>query len=159
MPHTSYGMSMQNRVVQHTDPLINQKIMVQAEKSLLFYSGYPEQINNRLTRLQEEWDIERVLETNASILGLFGLFMSVIVRRRWFILLPVVVLGFLLQHAIQGWCPPVSIFRRLGIRTKEEIQLELYALRLLKGDFNSVPEINRMDLKDRVEGVMNLLSR
>lgn len=159
MPHTSHGMSVQNRVVQHTDPLINQKIMIQAGKSLLFYSEYPEQIDNRLTRLQEEWDIERVLETNTSILGLFGLFMSVIVRKRWFILLPIVVLGFLLQQAIQGWCPPVSIFRRFGVRTKEEIQLELYALRLLKGDFNGVPEVNMMDLKDRVEGVMNLLSR
>ncbi len=159
MENTLQGRSLQDRVVQHTDPVINRSIMERTEKSLLFYSEYPEQIDSRLARLKKEWDIERTLETNASILGLFGLFMSVIVRRTWFILLPIVVLGFLLQHAVQGWCPPVSVFRRLGIRTTEEIQLELYALRILKGDFDSVPEMNRLDLKDRVEGAMTLLSR
>jgi hypothetical protein len=32
------------------------------------------------------------------------------VDRRCFIL-PAVVAGFFLQHAIQGWCPPVLLFR------------------------------------------------
>lgn len=158
MPYISHGKSLQDRVVQHTDSDVNRAIMVQTEKSLLFYGQYPDQIDGQLNRLQEEWDIERVLETNASILGLFGLFMAVIIRKTWFILLPIVVLGFLLQHAIQGWCPPVSLFRRLGVRTDEEIQQELYALRMLRGDLNGVPELNTKDLKERVEGFMGLLS-
>ncbi|NLW68840.1 MAG: hypothetical protein GXY28_13685, partial [Bacteriovoracaceae bacterium] len=74
-------------------------------------------------------------------------------------LLPVVILGFLLQHAIQGWCPPVSIFRRLGMRTKEEIQFELYGLRMLKGDFDEAHEISRMNAGDRVERIMETLNR
>jgi len=50
-------------------------------------------------------------------------------------LLPTVVLSFLLLHAIQGWCPPVPVLRRLGIRTREEIDRERYALKALAGDF------------------------
>jgi len=57
--------------------------------------------------------------------------------RRWF-LLPTVVLSFLLLHAVQGWCPPVPLLRRLGIRTRGEIDRERYALKALAGDFEGV---------------------
>jgi hypothetical protein len=55
-----------------------------------------------------------------------------------FYLLPGLVGAFLLQHAIQGWCPPVPIFRRLGFRTAGEIDEERYALKDLRGDFRVV---------------------
>ena len=45
---------------------------------------------------------------------------------------------FLFQHAIQGWCPPVPILRRLGFRTSYEIEEERVALKVLRGDFNEV---------------------
>jgi hypothetical protein len=48
------------------------------------------------------------------------------------------VLSFLFQHAVQGWRPPVPVFRRLGVRTREEIDRERYALKALRGDFNGV---------------------
>jgi hypothetical protein len=158
MEDIAHGKSLESRVSQHTNPLVNQEIMTQTEKSLLFYAEHPDQIDDRINMLKGERDIERTLETNASILELYSLFMSVIMRRRLYILLGIVVLGFLLQHAIQGWSPPVSIFRRLGIRTKEEIQLELYGLRMLRGDFDGILEISRMDARDRVERVIEVLS-
>jgi hypothetical protein len=37
-------------------------------------------------------------------------------------------LGFMLMHAVVGWCPPVSVFRRLGCRTMREIDRERSAL-------------------------------
>ncbi|HQG31700.1 MAG TPA: hypothetical protein PLA83_07210 [Deltaproteobacteria bacterium] len=132
--------------------------MTQTEKSLLFYAEHPDQIDDRISMLKGEWDIERTLEANASILELYSLFISAIMRRRLYILLGIAVVGFLLQHAIQGWCPPVSVFRRLGIRTKEEIQLELYGLRMLKGDFDGILEISGMDPRDRVKRVIEVLS-
>ena len=55
--------------------------------------------------------------------------------RRIFFLLPGLVGGFLLQHAISGWCPPVPLLRRLGYRTSAEIHRERYALKALRGDF------------------------
>jgi hypothetical protein len=57
---------------------------------------------------------------------------------RKFLYLPAVVAGFLLQHAVQGWCPPVPLFRRMGFRTQSEIDHERYALKALRGDFRNL---------------------
>ena len=46
-----------------------------------------------------------------------------------------VVAAFLLQHALQGWCPPLPLLRRMGMRTSAEIHEEIIALRILRGDF------------------------
>ena len=54
---------------------------------------------------------------------------------RW-LALPALVTGFLFQHAVQGWCPPLPILRRLGVRTAREIELERVALKMLRGDFD-----------------------
>ena len=78
-----------------------------------------------------------MLEANAAALALAGLALGVVRHRRWLIL-PGVVLPFLLQHTVQGWCPPIEIFRRLGVRTRREIDHEKVALKALRGDFGLV---------------------
>src|SRR5207248_4852197 len=84
-----------------------------------------------------EWDIERCVETLAPSLTLAGLFLGVTVSKKWF-LLPALIQGFFLQHALQGWCPPIPVLRRLGVRTQAEIDQERYALKALRGDFRGV---------------------
>ncbi|HNY64009.1 MAG TPA: hypothetical protein PKM41_01140 [Deltaproteobacteria bacterium] len=158
MDTIAYGRSLSSRVAQNTSPLINQMILDGMRKSLLFYAEHPEGIEDRIGRLKGEPDIEQTLEANASILGLFGLFMALVVRSRLFILLPIAALAFLLQHSLRGWSAPDMLLRRLGFRTKEEIQLELYGLRMLRGDFNTIPAINDMAVRDRVEWVIDVLS-
>jgi hypothetical protein len=126
------------RVVEQTAPHVNEKIRQNIEANVARYSAQgPQAIERRLAELDREWDIERALEVNASIASLLGLGLGAFVRRRWFIL-PVIVGGFLLQHALQGWCPPVPVFRRLGMRTSTEIDYERYALKALKGDFQNL---------------------
>lgn len=88
----------------------------------------------RMRELDREWDVERVLQTNASALALTGIVLGVTRSKNW-LLLPAVVLSFLMQHAVQGWCPPVPVIRRLGIRTRKEIDQEKYALKAMRGDF------------------------
>jgi hypothetical protein len=122
------------RVAAHTAPHVQQAIEQRIERSVCYYAEHPGRIEHRLRELDEEWDVERVLETNASALSLFGLAMGVLGRRRWLIL-PIAVQGFFLQHALQGWCPPIPLLRRLGVRTREEIDRERYALKALRGDF------------------------
>jgi hypothetical protein len=56
-----------------------------------------------------------------------------------FLMLPGAVFGFFLQHAVQGWCPPLPVFRRIGVRTRREINREKYALKALRGDFDDLP--------------------
>jgi len=94
-------------------------------------------LDRLIADLDDEWDIERWLETNASILALSGTLMGIFVNRK-FLIVPCLVLPFLLQHAIQGWCPPVPLFRRKGVRTRREIETEKNALKALRGDFAEV---------------------
>ena len=84
-----------------------------------------------------ERDMERLLETNASAIAFTGLALGLTDSKKWLIV-PGIVLPFLFQHAVQGWCPPVPVFRRLGVRTREEIDRERYALKVLRGDFEKV---------------------
>ncbi len=127
------------RVPEHTTRRVNEAIRRDAERRLRFYAEHPELIPRRLAELDEEWDIERVLEANAATITLAGLAMAGTVDRRW-VVLPFGVAAFLLQHALQGWCPPMPVFRRLGYRTAAEIESERYALKALRGDFDGVRE-------------------
>ena len=61
------------------------------------------------------------------------------VSRKWLVLTGA-VLGFLFQHAVSGWCPPVPVLRRLGFRTRGEIDREKFALKAMRGDFRDLPE-------------------
>jgi len=124
------------RVEINTDQEINERIHREMEARVYYYAQRPSEIDNRLRELDQEWDIERVLETNAGVVSLLGLTLGAM-RGRWFIL-PGVVAAFLIQHAVEGWCPPVPIFRRLGIRTTREINHERFALKALRGDFAGV---------------------
>ena len=127
------------RVEWNTDAAINQRIQEQTHHNIgRFASQGTDEITRRLEELNREWDVERVLEANAASVALLGLGLGAFVDRRFF-LLPAMVAGFLLQHAVQGWCPPVPMFRRMGIRTAREIDLERYALKIIRGDFESLP--------------------
>ena len=94
-------------------------------------------IESRIRELDKTWDIERTLEVNAGLIGLAGTVLALTVDKRWAIL-PAVVTAFLVQHAIQGWCPPLPLFRSMGIRSRAELDREKYALKALRGDFKNV---------------------
>lgn len=68
-----------------------------------------------------------MLELNAALAALTGVILAATSDKKW-LLLPGIVTAFLAQHAIQGWCPPLPLFRLLGIRTRKEIDRERYAL-------------------------------
>ncbi len=131
------------RVAMHTSEAINQQIARRTRERIAEYASKTSQeISDRIDQLDHEWDIERALECNASAIALSGVLLSVTVDKRWLIV-PGVVSGFLLQHALQGWCPPLPILRRLGFRTAAEIHQERYALKALRGDFQQVTSTDR----------------
>src|SRR5947209_16441926 len=126
-----------SRVPSHTSPAVNERIRRQTEENIArFGSAGRSAIDRRLHELDREWDIERALEANAATASLVGLALGTFVDRRLY-LLSAVVGGFLLQHALQGWCPPVPLFRHLGFRTASEIDEERYALKAVRGDFRA----------------------
>jgi hypothetical protein len=100
-------------------------------------AGTPSEIGERLVQLGEEWDIERAIELNASAIAFAGVALGYFLHPYW-LALPALVTAFLFQHALQGWCPPVPILRRMGFRTADEIGKERMALKALRGDFEQV---------------------
>jgi hypothetical protein len=133
------------RVPDNTAEHVNDQIRRQTEERVAQYAAEGSAaIERRLAELDREWDIERTLEANASMASLIGLTLGATVNRKWFIL-PTVVAGFLFQHAVQGWCPPLPVFRRLGVRTQTEIDYERYALKALRGDFRQSANGNTQD--------------
>ena len=127
-----------DRVRANTPPEINQAIDTEIAAIVRFYASKTDyEIGKRIEELDNEWDIERSIEARAAVLSLIGVVMGLKMSKKWFIL-PIIVSIFLLQYAIQGWCPPVSILRRLGIRTRQEIDVEKYALKALRGDFDEI---------------------
>ena len=127
--------STAHRVSSHTSERANERIRRETDRRVASLArGGPQAIDARLAELDREWDIERWLETGAASLMLTGSLLGLVAHRRWF-LLPATVGAFLLQHALQGWCPPLPVFRSLGVRTAEEINQERFALKALRGDF------------------------
>ncbi len=125
-----------HRVRDHSPEPINRARDAEIDRRIERYRDLdPCAIDWRLEELDREWDMERTLEANAASLTLIGLALTAAVDRR-FLVMPMVVQGFLLQHALQGWCPPVPLFRRLGVRTMDEIERERAALLALRGDFD-----------------------
>jgi hypothetical protein len=138
-------------IVRESSPeAANKKINTKLIRKIESYKGESiPVISGRIKQLEKEWDIERVLEVNASALALSGLVMGLFGKRKWF-LLPIVVSGFLLQHGVQGWCPPLPVFRALGIRTRREIDEELYAMKMLRGDFDDLPKHSTRSILGRL---------
>lgn len=130
-----------DRVRESTAPPVQQELdrdlveSVRRHAARTDASGRDAGLTDRIAELDREWDIERILEANASTLALIGTLLAAAHDRRW-LWLPGVVTAFLLQHALQGWCPPVVVFRRMGVRTRKEIDAERYALKMLRGDFD-----------------------
>jgi hypothetical protein len=121
-----------NRVTEHTSERVNRKIQAETQHRLEYYRWHPDEIDARLAALDAEWDVERMLETMSASFSLLGLALGLSKRnRRWFFV-PVAVQTFFLQHALQGWCPPLPVLRRLGFRTQAEIMRERYALSSLR---------------------------
>ena len=127
-----------DRVQRNTASDVNLKVEVKSRRRVEGYNVLGnEYIDEHLQRLDREWDIERALETGAAALTFTGTVLGATSDRRW-LALPLVVSAFLMQHALQGWCPPLVLFRRLGLRTRREIDKEKFALKAMRGDFVGV---------------------
>ena len=131
-------MLQQDRVREHSPASANERIDRATQRRVLRAGGESKPaLSRRLEQLDSEWDMERVLETNASALALGGVLLGLLVNKKFFAI-PCLVLPFLLQHALQGWCPPVPMFRARGVRTRKEIDTEKFAVKALRGDFAGI---------------------
>ena len=142
------------RVEQHTRPEWNElnRLRTQASVSRL-EDAHRAQIDARLAELDREWDVERLLNANAGALICASALLGRFVDRRalW---LTTAVCTFFAQHALSGWCPPIPVFRRVGVRTMREIERERHAIKALRGDFRAVPAAGAAEPSQRVQAAL-----
>jgi hypothetical protein len=131
-------MSQSDRVRENTSQSVQRRIDRHMEESVRYHAARGDAaIARRLRELDREPDIENRLQLASAFNGLTGIALSLLHDRRWLIL-SVTTMAFLAQHALQGWCPPLAAFRRLGVRTRKEIERERYALKAMRGDFRAL---------------------
>jgi hypothetical protein len=127
-----------DRVRDHSSQIVNQRIAERTRDRIehVVSQGH-DAIVRRLEQLDREWDVDRALMVNFAIVGgaayAAGLQRYTNTpwfspRRKGFLYFFTAQLGFLLLHGTVGWCPPLPVFRRLGVRTKSEIEAERHAL-------------------------------
>jgi hypothetical protein len=130
--------STAERVANNTSERANARIRCRTEANVArLASAEPGKIEDRLAKLNGEWDVERVVETLAPTVTLLWLALALKVDRK-LLVIPAMIQGFVLLHAVQGWFPPLPVLRRLGVRTTAEIDQERNALKALRGDFRNV---------------------
>lgn len=92
-----------DRVRAHTATSALESIDRKTEEHVRSYATQSkEAISRRIEDLEREWDIERLLELNASALALTGVVLGATFDKKWLLIPGGVVLPFLFQHAVQG---------------------------------------------------------
>lgn len=148
-----------NRVRRNTAPHINQRIDEQTARNVRIYSAQPPHvIDRRIRELEQTWSIERVLQANASMMGFITSVLALTTSKKWG-LLTLGALGFSLLHGVQGWDPPLPLLRRLGLRTRSEIDEEIYALKALRGEFRDMKAQPEPDIGERAEKAIEAIRR
>jgi hypothetical protein len=133
-----------------------QAIQRRMESRLSYYVDHPGKIDRRLSELDHEWDVEQVLQAKAGGIGMIGAILAATVDRRCLVL-PALAGGFLLQQSLSGSSPPFALLRRLGVRTRREIEQERYALKALRGDFDCIETFkNKLT---RIFGIVGISAR
>ena len=104
------------RVARNTGETVDQNIQAAIRRSVRWHADHPERIDHRLRELDEEWDVERTLEANASTLAFTGVVLGAI-DRRW-LALPAIVTAFLFQHGVHRCrsCAALDFGRRAKSR-------------------------------------------
>jgi hypothetical protein len=122
------------RIERNTAEHVNRELHEEARGRVERYRSAPAAaIDARLAELEREWDIERALEAFSAMMTLGGMALAWGRRDFRWLLLPIGVQSFFIQHAVQGWCPPLPMLRRLGFRTVREIDAERRALLAARG--------------------------
>lgn len=123
--------STQSKVNDHTPDHINQQIERETEASVNYYKRQGEsEIRTRINELDHEWDTERLMKVNMASVAAVSALLAVRSNRKW-ALLAGASSAAIIQHALQGWTPAIVIFRKLGVRTVDEINREKKALQNL----------------------------
>jgi hypothetical protein len=129
-----------DRVRRYTPEEILRQIDEQIERNVAYYAAQSDEvIDRRIDELKQEWSIDRYLQANVAACGFVGSALGLITGKKW-ILLTLAAFGFFLNHNLTGSDALALRLRRFGLRTRSEIDREIFALKVARGDFKHSAE-------------------
>ncbi|WNG15466.1 hypothetical protein [Cystobacter fuscus] len=136
----SWNQSSTDAVRMHAPGEVNRRIDAEVERCVRHMAEQTDHsvISRYLEGLEKEWDLNRVVMVAASAVSLLGCVVGPPRGGAWR-LVGAVASGLLLQQGVFGFGPLSLLARRLGVRTRREIDLEKFALKALRGDFMRIP--------------------
>lgn len=136
----SWNQQNSDVVRAHSPAPLNKRIDERVEQCVrdMAQQERPE-MSRYLARLDREWDIWRAVSVTAGSACLLGLLLARVDGQGWRVL-SAVSAGLLLHHGLFAWGPLGELVRALGVRTRREIDLEKFAIKALRGDFERVPK-------------------
>lgn len=114
----------------------------------------PQAIEDRLEELEGEWSAGRVTKVVIGVLLIAGFALTALLNP-WWLILPAIGGLFLLQYCFSRTSWLGKVFQEMGFRTSSEIDQEKMALKVLRGDFRSLPTVLDVEKRDdisRLEG-------
>lgn len=121
--------------LEHSTP-----VEVAIQDTLNEYYHDQDKINARLLELDNELDIESYMQTEIAALTVAGIILSLTVNKKWLVL-PLASSVLTLANIARGRANPLTFFRKLGFRTRAEIEKERYALKAIRGDFKYLLDV------------------
>ncbi len=99
-----------------------------------------DKINQRLLELDNELDLETYIQTESSALTIAGAILGLTVNKKWLIL-PLATSILVIAGIARGRSIPLTLFKKIGYRTRTEIEKEKYALKAIRGDFKYLLDV------------------
>lgn len=154
------GTDKMDLVRANTSAEINRRIDRFTEDNIRHYATQPEKvITKRINKLDQEWDVQKLVQAIDSGVGLGSIFLGVLGSKKWWFITMLAAASSGV-HAVKGWSPCAIVLRRMLFRTRQEIDREKYALKALRGDFQelSTHEANKIDerIKSAIEATRTL---
>ena len=115
----------------------------------------PAAIDERLLELDSEWTAGRAAKASAGVVIVSGLILALATMNLYWLILPIVGGAVLMQYIIGRKSLIGELFHAFGLRSGGEIDQEKMALRVLRGDFASLPTVHTIadhDALSRMEG-------
>ena len=94
-------------------------------------------ITDRLREIEREADLEKIIYLNLAAIATTGAVLSYISGDKRWAIMPAAAALILGVDTLFGITSKVPFLRRLGLRLKDEILHERYALKALRGDFKN----------------------
>jgi hypothetical protein len=137
-----------DEVREHTLPAVNRRIDALVEervKDVLCRESGPA-LAQRIQALEHGWSAERAFALVSGAACLVGCALAErLGGRSW--LVPAGVGVLLLEQSLTGSSVVMQVMRRLGLRTRRELDLEKFALKGLRGDFLRIPHEGGPELR------------